>query len=92
MTSNRYTMSHLCIAVSHLCMVECRYRYVFVYLGMAIVSFPIFHGTVWLLVAVSAAACLVGRLHIYLGAARAFKRPAKTTATAALSSACTVLR
>ena len=41
--------------------------YVFVYLGMAVFTFPIFHGTVWLLSLISMLACLVGRLHIYLG-------------------------
>merc|ERR1719291_902099 len=40
--------------------------YVFVYLGMAIVTFPIFeHTTVWLVI-VAIGACFVGRLHIYV--------------------------
>lgn len=41
--------------------------YVFIYLGMATVTFPIFSHTVWMLVLVSIAACFVGRLHIYVG-------------------------
>lgn len=41
--------------------------FVFVYLGMALITFPIFRSTTWILLAVSMLACFVGRLHIYLG-------------------------
>ena len=43
--------------------------FVFVYLGMAAVTFPIFHNTVWALAVATLFACLVGRLHVFLGAA-----------------------
>jgi len=43
--------------------------FVFVYLGMAAVTFPILHNTVWALAAATLFACLVGRLHVFLGAA-----------------------
>ena len=43
--------------------------FVFVYLGMAAVTFPIFHNTVWALAAATLVACLVGRLHVFVGAA-----------------------
>jgi sodium/hydrogen exchanger 8 len=40
--------------------------FVFVYLGMALLAFPIFsHHTLWLLTIVALAACLVGRLHVF---------------------------
>ena len=39
----------------------------FVYLGMACISFPILTGTSWTLVVVALLACFVGRLHIYVG-------------------------
>ena len=35
---------------------------------MALVSFPIFDNTVWMLTFYALLACFVGRLHIYLGA------------------------
>lgn len=41
--------------------------YVFVYLGMAFVAFPIFEKIDWSLIAISLAACFVGRAHIFLG-------------------------
>jgi len=41
--------------------------YVFVYLGMASFSFPIFRLTGYRLVVVALLACFVGRLHIYIG-------------------------
>lgn len=41
--------------------------YVFVYLGMAVFTFPIFNATVWMLVVCALLACFVGRLHIYTG-------------------------
>jgi len=41
--------------------------FVFVYLGMACITFPIFEGTVYALLLVSLLACLLGRLHIYAG-------------------------
>ena len=41
--------------------------YVFVYLGMASFSFPIFKSTGYRLVVVALLACFVGRLHIYIG-------------------------
>ena len=40
--------------------------FVFVYLGMAAVAFPIFEHTVWVLAAVGMLACLLGRLHVPL--------------------------
>jgi len=40
--------------------------FVFVYLGMALITFPIFRSTVWLLLAVALLACFAGRLHVYL--------------------------
>mmetsp|Transcript_66939 Transcript_66939/g.132669 ORF Transcript_66939/g.132669 Transcript_66939/m.132669 type:complete len:441 (-) Transcript_66939:458-1780(-) len=41
--------------------------YVFVYLGMAVFTFPIFDHTVGMLIVVALGACFVGRLHIYIG-------------------------
>jgi len=41
--------------------------YIFVYLGMAVFTFPIFHHTVGALIGISILACFVGRLHIYVG-------------------------
>lgn len=41
--------------------------FVFVYLGMAVFTFPIFKNTVWTLVLIALLACFLGRLHIYLG-------------------------
>jgi len=41
--------------------------FVFVYLGMALVTFPIFDHTVWWLTFYALLACFVGRLHIYVG-------------------------
>ena len=41
--------------------------YVFVYLGMAIFTFPIFNSTTWMLIAMALLACFIGRLHIYVG-------------------------
>ena len=41
--------------------------YVFIYLGMAWFTFPVFQSTVWLLALVTLLACLVGRLHVYVG-------------------------
>ena len=41
--------------------------FVFVYLGMATITFPIFKATAWGLVVVSMLACFLGRMHIYLG-------------------------
>jgi len=43
--------------------------FVFVYLGMAVLTFPIFSHTVWLLAACTMVACLFGRLHVFVGAA-----------------------
>jgi len=43
--------------------------FVFVYIGMAIVTFPIMQGTVWAFVAVALGACFIGRLHIPIGSA-----------------------
>ena len=40
--------------------------FVFIYLGMALLAFPIFsHHTLWLLTLVSLVACLLGRLHVF---------------------------
>jgi len=52
--------------------------FVFVYLGMAVITFPIFHHTAWRLFGVATLACFVGRLHIYLGSAltNCFRGPA----------------
>jgi len=41
--------------------------YVFVYLGMAFVSFPIFDNIDWSLIIIALLACFVGRLHIFVG-------------------------
>jgi len=41
--------------------------YVFVYLGMAVFTFPIFQATTTHLIVVATGACFVGRLHIYVG-------------------------
>lgn len=41
--------------------------YVFVYLGMAVFTFPIFESTTYMLVFYATMACFVGRLHIYIG-------------------------
>ena len=43
------------------------HSYVFVYLGMAVFTFPIFDHTVWLLAVFGMLACFVGRSHIYIG-------------------------
>lgn len=43
--------------------------FVFVYLGMAVLTFPIFSHTVWKLAVCTMVACLFGRLHVFLGAA-----------------------
>ena len=40
--------------------------FVFIYLGMALLAFPIFsHHTLWLLTIVALVACLLGRLHVF---------------------------
>ena len=40
--------------------------FVFIYLGMALLAFPIFsHHTLWLLTLVALVACLLGRLHVF---------------------------
>jgi len=41
--------------------------YVFVYLGMAFVSYPIFQNIDWSLIVIALMACFVGRLHIFVG-------------------------
>jgi sodium/hydrogen exchanger 8 len=41
--------------------------FVFVYLGMACITFPIFESTVWQFFFWATLACFVGRLHIYVG-------------------------
>lgn len=41
--------------------------FVFVYLGMAVITFPIFTSTVWQFTFWATMACFVGRLHIYIG-------------------------
>ena len=41
--------------------------YVFVYLGMAFVAFPIFENVDWVLIAIALGACFIGRTHIFLG-------------------------
>lgn len=41
--------------------------FVFVYLGMACITFPIFESTVWQFCFWATMACFVGRLHIYVG-------------------------
>ena len=65
--------------------------FVFVYLGMALVAFPIFstHNTLWLLALVALAACLLGRLHVFpllFLATRRQHRATATTDTAASAS------
>ena len=42
--------------------------YVFVYLGMAFVAFPIFDSLDYRLIWVALATCFVGRVHIFVGA------------------------
>jgi len=55
-------------AKGYKCVAMIAETYVFVYLGMALCTFPIIgDGTVWLLIAVALLACFVGRLHIYVG-------------------------
>jgi len=51
--------------------------YVFIYLGMATVAFPIFSHTVTFLILIAIAACFVGRLHIYVGSwlTNSFREP-----------------
>ena len=41
--------------------------YVFVYLGMAVFSFPMVFSHGWHLVLIAILACFVGRLHIFAG-------------------------
>jgi len=40
--------------------------FVFIYLGMAVFTFPLFEHTVWRFALVSLAACFVGRLHVFV--------------------------
>jgi sodium/hydrogen exchanger 8 len=51
--------------------------FVFIYLGMALVTFPIFDHTVWMLTFWAILACFVGRLHIFVGSwlANCFRGP-----------------
>ena len=49
------------------CVATIAETYVFVYLGMAAFTFPIFKSTTLRLILVAILACFVGRLHIYVG-------------------------
>ena len=61
--------------------------FVFVYLGMACITFPIFKSTVWQFFFWATIACFVGRLHIYVGSflTNCFRGP--TTTLPPISSA-----
>uniref|UniRef100_A0A7S4IL43 Cation/H+ exchanger transmembrane domain-containing protein n=1 Tax=Prymnesium polylepis TaxID=72548 RepID=A0A7S4IL43_9EUKA len=56
--------------------------FVFVYLGMAVVTFPIFNNTTWRLFLCALVACFIGRLHIFLGSwiTNLFRGPASDPA------------
>ena len=54
-------------AQGYKCVAQVAETYVFVYLGMAVFTFPIFESTVYMLVFYATMACFVGRLHIYIG-------------------------
>ena len=59
--------ARLLTAQGYKCVAVVAETYVFVYLGMAVFTFPIFSATVWMLVIVALAACFIGRTHIYIG-------------------------
>jgi len=65
--NNFSTKSVTLTAGAYKCIALVAETYVFVYLGMAMVTFPIFESTVWLLMVYALLACFVGRLHIYIG-------------------------
>jgi sodium/hydrogen exchanger 8 len=54
-------------AQGYKCVAVVAETFVFVYLGMAVFTFPIFNYTTWMLIACALLACFVGRLHIYVG-------------------------
>merc|ERR1719198_1759746 len=54
-------------AQGYKCVAVVAETYVFVYLGMAVFTFPIFESTTWMLILCALLACFVGRLHIYVG-------------------------
>ena len=54
-------------AQGYKCVAQVAETYVFVYLGMAVFTFPIFEDTTFRLCAYALLACFVGRLHIYIG-------------------------
>ena len=54
-------------AQAYKCVALVAETYVFVYLGMAVFTFPIFQSPVLMLVLYATLACFVGRLHIYIG-------------------------
>jgi len=54
-------------AGAYKCVAVVAETYVFVYLGMAAFTFPIFHSTTFGLVLCALGACFVGRVHIYIG-------------------------
>ena len=54
-------------AGAYKCVAVVAETYVFVYLGMAAFTFPIFHSTTIGLVLCALGACFVGRVHIYIG-------------------------
>jgi len=60
--------------------------YVFVYLGMAVFTFPIFQNTTYALVGVALGACFIGRLHIYVGSYFTNMFRSDTTALPPISS------
>ena len=61
--------------------------FVFVYLGMALVAFPVFsHDTLWLLALVALAACLLGRLYVFPLLFLATRRQHRATTSASAST------
>ena len=66
----RYNFSkdaRILTAQAYKCVAMVAETYVFVYLGMAVFTFPIFNATTWMLVVFALIACFIGRLHIYVG-------------------------
>lgn len=69
-TYTRYNFSEEAVeltARAYKCVALLAETYVFVYLGMAVLAFPIFSHTVWTATIVAMLACFVGRAHIYIG-------------------------
>ena len=69
-TYTRYNFSSEAVeltARAYKCVALLAETYVFVYLGMAVFSFPIFDHTVWKTAGIALFACFIGRGHIYIG-------------------------